>query len=365
MKKVLILSGIEWNTTIQRHHVISNWFRDYNYDVTFIEGIMSSSFSFGKFFKKIKRMLFNRKNKFSQTIKNDKNGITVLNANLINPQGGLFDLYNSFQIQKLLKKIDKTYDIIIVYVPVRTTNKILNNLEYKYLLYDCVRDFENWGGYPKDISLIEKNIMDNSYKILVDSFYLKNKLYKLGYENKTIQILPHLTINELNLYKNNKPKQSIQRMFYFGDVSDHIDVDLMKKLSEHGIEIHIAGIINISLDFNYIYHGYFSKKENLANVICNNADAILIPYKGNMNGVIPAKIMQALATNLPVYISSFYDSKYLSKYLNVYNSYIDLLHLIDSYNLDDFKSELHSRKMFVNKNIVEVQKEAFMHELFK
>lgn len=58
-------------------------------------------------------MLFNRKNKFSQTIKNDKNGITVLNANLINPQGGLFDLYNSFQIQKLLKKSIKLMILLL------------------------------------------------------------------------------------------------------------------------------------------------------------------------------------------------------------------------------------------------------------
>ena len=365
LKKVLILSGIEWNTTIQRHHVISNWFLDYNYDVTFIEGIMSSSFSFEKFLKKIKKLLFCRKNKFSQKIDNTKNGIKVINAKLINPQGGVFRLYNSFQIQKLLKNIDKDYDIVVVYIPVRTTYEIINNLDYKYLLYDCVRDFKNWGGYPKDLPLIEKNIMDNSYKILVDSFYLKKKLYNLGYGNKIIQILPHLTVNELNLYKNNKAKYSIQRLFYFGDVGDHIDVNLMKKLSEQGIEIHIAGIINTSLDFKFIYHGYFSKKEDLAEVICNNADAILIPYKGNMDGVIPAKIMQSLATNLPVYISSFYDSEYLNKYLIVYKTYNDLLNLIDSYNLIDFNLTLNSRKEFVEKNVVDVQKDVFMYELFK
>ncbi len=52
-KRVLILSGIPWNTTFQRHHKISLFLNSLGYEVIFVEKIPSSKFSINKLFSRI------------------------------------------------------------------------------------------------------------------------------------------------------------------------------------------------------------------------------------------------------------------------------------------------------------------------
>ena len=95
------------------------------------------------------------------------------------------------------------------------------------------------------------------------------------------------------------------------------------------------------------------------------SDAIIIPYKGNMNGVIPAKMFESLATFKPVYVSSFYDSNVLKKYIYVFENYDNLEYMIKNFNYNEFQEKILNIKKLLNKEESFDQERIFMKEILE
>lgn len=345
-KRVLILSGIKWDDTWQRHQTIAMALFDLGYKVYFIERIISSSFSVKKFWN----YLNNLDN--STTSKNIvPPEITVINGHFLNPDGGIFRIINRNGINKILREIGYVFDVVINYLPVSTTFDFINKIKYKILIYDCVRSFKNWGGYPKNFIKIEKWLCDKARYILTDSFYLTNKM-KEDYEDKVVQILPTIDAS-LCKYRVVMSSKKIKNIGYIGTVGEHVDTDLLSRLNKDGFFIHIFGKVRVKVNFEFEYHGFFSDMAKLFQELIESVDALIIPYKSNMDGVIPAKTMQCLSTNLPVFASAFYDMKYLEKFLYIYNNYEELLEKLLTFDSDIFFSKLSKINNFVEMNTVE------------
>ncbi|MEG1009486.1 MAG: hypothetical protein RSF67_06730 [Clostridia bacterium] len=351
-KKILILSGISWTDTIQRHQRIAKYLVKNGNEVIFVESIMSSKFSIKKLIEKIslylKKIVIVKKLEMTNTEAN------VYNAKVVNPHG-IFVYYNHMKVKKLLKKIGNNYDVIINYLPIETTDYIIKNCTYKKLIYDCVRDFDNWGGYPKNLNIYEKKLLKESEVILTDSYYLKNKISNLlNYKEKVIQILPTLSQEEYDIYIKNYTKKffKINSLTYFGSVDKHIDIELLNKLANE-YEINIIGKIesNLKISDRIKVYKFTSNLTELAKIISKISDAIIIPYIGNMDGVIPAKLIQSLATGLPVYISSFYDSKILKENLYTFENIEDLKNLINNFDESSFEKIRNRNKILMEKNI--------------
>lgn len=348
-KKILILAGIPWETTVQRHHQIANFFNKIGYEVYFVEKIPSSTFSFKKALRKLKSKKIYRKFE-------NNTDITIINPKMINPMNGLFFLYNKFKIKKLLKNIGKDFDVVINYLPINTTYEILQRIEAPVKIYDCVRDFQNWGGYPRNIDKIEEKIVQDSNFVLTDSYYLTNKVKQKHHKN-AIQILPIVDNKQINILKNCKTKEKIKNIVYFGAINDHIDCEILNNLARDGYKIHIIGEIQNSFNFdrNVILHGFTSDLIELSNLIVKYADALIIPYKGNMDGVIPAKLMQCFATGLPIYICKFYDSLMLKDLLYLYTDYNDLKNLIQNFDIVEHAAVSNKMLQFCELHSDEIQ----------
>lgn len=343
MKKALILSGISWDTTLQRHHKIAKWLKKMGYDVTFVESIPSSKITISKCVSKIKSKFVK-----SSKIKNKKE-VQVVNGGFL-PPIPLFNIINNIKVQKLLKKIGTNYEVIVNYLPIYTTDVIISKIKYSILIYDCVRDFGNWGGYPQNLKKYEKKLKECSNFIMTDSFYLTEK-------NKGIQFLPSLTKEQYKVFSQEKNIKKIKKVVYFGQIDTHIDVEILKTIASY-YELHIIGNSKISLHFKYIDHGFIENKQELAKEIMN-CDAIIIPYKGNMDGVVPAKLIESLATKMPVFISSFYDSEKLKDYCYVYHTEKELLQMMKNFN----KVSKANVEKLISFNIEEKQFERFKEVL--
>lgn len=352
-KRVLILSGIPWDATIQRHHHMAWFFKKMGYEVVFIEKIPSSKFTIKKLINRIIKIYDSKSN----SVKVDKDTIKVINPKLVNPMGSLFKLINKYKINKLILEIGKEFDIVINYLPINTTYYLINNINSKIKIYDCVRDFENWGGYPKNISEFEREIILMSNLILTDSYYLTNKIKKKYNVLNVHQMLPTVSEKQLSIFRKCQLKDKIKDILYFGTVGSHVDVNILNNLITDGFNVHIIGEIEkgISLNEKIIYHGFISSIDLLAEYVVKYADAIIIPYKGNMDGVIPAKLMQCMATGLPIFINNFYDTNALRSYLYVYDTYEELLELISNYNLKNHKKIAEEMIKFSEQNITENQ----------
>lgn len=347
MKKILILSGIHWNDTYQRHQKIATYLSE-NYEVIFVEHIISSKISLKKILYKIFEY-FIKKNKCSNI--NKKKDIRVISPKLL-PANKFFLSYNKRQMDKILRKIGVDYFCVINYLPLEITEYMIDKISYSNLIYDCVRNFEEWEGTPQNVVEVERRIVNKATNILVDSFYLQDKILE-KYGRKAIQILPTITKESYNFFLKNKyDKKNIKKIIYFGTVDEHIDIQLLNKMTEK-YDIYILGKINTTkLDKRINYLGYIEKEIEMLKILVK-FDAVIIPYLGNVNGVIPAKLFQALATKMPVYISSFYDSERLKKYVYVYKNYKELFTEIKTFSLEEHTKKYKDIDKILRENIEE------------
>ncbi len=343
MKKALILAGIAWDDTWQRHQQIASVLASNGYDVTFIERIPSSVFSVSKVLSKAKQIISSRG---KSHIKNDvPDGIKVLRFPFSPPGNPVSDLINKKKVKdKVLPQIGCEFDLVINYLPIRTTEYIYRAIETDNLVYDCVRAFDVWGGYPRSLKQDEKKLLDSADHVLVDSFFLYDKVNKSVDESIITQILPTVKKADYELCKASKKDiTEIKSIAYFGSIDGHIDLDALLNLAANGIKINLFGKIYVDDSFlnnqNIKFHGYFNNSAEMFTAILDSSDAVIIPYKTSMDGVIPAKLMQSLATLRPVIISSFYDSDKLNEYMYVYKNHQELIDFVTTFDSTEFNTQ--------------------------
>jgi hypothetical protein len=109
MKKALIISGIKWNTTIQRHHEVAKLLSRNGYNVDFLEGVVGSKFSFKKLIAKILSVARQSRNSEVPV----DGGIRVIKSPFINPQKGLFAIFNNIKLRQLCANLEQEYDLIV------------------------------------------------------------------------------------------------------------------------------------------------------------------------------------------------------------------------------------------------------------
>lgn len=337
-----MLTGIYWNETYQRHQQFAEYLAKAGYKVDFVEHIVSSKFNFNVL---IKRLLYRGNTANSKENSRDKN-IKCISSKFVFPGSGVFKLYNKWAAKKLLIDLEDTYDIVINYLPLYTTRYIIEKVRYKKLIYDCVRNFEGWGRYYGDLIDEEAKLIKIADKIFTDSYFLTDNMAVKAPE-KVVQFLPIANNKWLAGCIHKKTPEQIKDIAYFGTFSYHIDVAILSLLASNRFKIHIWGELAEHPNFEYIYHGYENDLTKLATDIIDNTDAIIIPYQGVMDGVIPAKMIQCLSSGLPVFISSFYDSNKLREYQYVYKNGEQLLNMLSSYSPVEYKQKQEKINQYI------------------
>lgn len=348
-KRALILSGIAWNDTIQRHHMVTKELLAKGYQVDFVESVPSSGFTFAKFWNRWAKSGNKREN---ADVKCDP-GLAVYKFPILPGGYCLLDIFNRLFFKFHIKeRIERRYDLIVSYLPIRICLLFIENLEHDILVYDCVRNFDGWGGYPRSVKSIEKLLLREADYVLCDSFYLKDKIEQAGRKD-VIQVLPSLnTTSPVCLTE--KSIGRIKKLIYFGTLSTHVDTALLKELHSSGFEIHFWGKMEgvyAENELSFIVdHGYIRDIEVLLAEINAIGDAVIIPYKGNMDGVIPAKLLQALSLNIPVFTSSFYDTEKLSDLLYVYKNSTELQSLLGAFQMTRHEERQKKIREFIVRN---------------
>lgn len=358
MKKALILSGVKWNSPWQRHHIIAKSLVDCNYQVDFVEGIVSSKLTKNKILSIIKK-------KYSKSIGSNP---TLKNLKIIKtlpaPRIALLEfLYK----KNISKNILGEYDIIITYIPRKEIIDLLNEISYKKLVYDCVRDFENWKDVDPSILESEAVLIKKSDEIWCDSFWLEEKLSQKTekFINRIYPTIPKFLIDGIDK-KNFKRKGKVKNILYFGTISEHVDISVFVYLASLGYEILFIGISDIKLPDFIINLGYISDQKELLSRISEISDLIIIPYKGNMDGVVPSKLNLCLASGKPLVISNFFDSrkisneKLLKNSIYIYSDKSEIIEIIDRINnFNEFQKRISNVTEFLKYNAESKFKDIF------
>lgn len=357
MKKALLLTGIYWESPWQRHQQFASYLSKLGYEVYFVEHIVSSKFSLRRILEIIKSKKLNGVTEKQKMPAN----IHLVNMGFINPGKGFFALVNYFKVKKMNKIFGKKYDIVINYLPINTTRFILNDIHSKKVIYDCVRNFIDWGSYYKSVHKEEKRLCNIVDAIFCDSYYLKNKFSEL--KIPVMQFLPIANEDWLKGCIRKRSVIKIKKIGYFGTIGEHVDTDVFQLLIKLGYEIHFWGVISCDINMKIYKHGYVTDLKFLASQIMDTVDAIIIPYRGNMDGVMPAKLLQALSTGLPVFCSDFYDSRSLSEYLYVYKKKGALIELIRNYNLAQHNNKIKKIEELLGGKIEDTQFQRFKNAI--
>ncbi|MDI3428899.1 hypothetical protein QLG02_00955 [Aeromonas sp. V90_14] len=330
-KRALFISGIAWNATYQRHQLNANILAELGYQVDFLQSCKTSRLGFSKIFyflflKLIKGFGFNKKC-IMHNVKNSN--IRVITSNFLPPGGKLNLLCNRLVFMLLLgRKLHRKYDVVFYYVPIDIL-RFLERSEDTLVIYDCVRAFSQWGGYDERLYENEKELVDSADHILCDSYYLKEiHLPSIANSKEIEQLIPPVEVKRKEFTTEYK---RINKVGYFGSISEHIDVEVFFSLIEQGYEIYYWGGDESLLPVEVNRMGYEADQNLLLQQIVDTCDALIIPYKGAMNGVYPAKLSISLSSGLPVYCSSFYDSNRLSDILYVYSSSNELLTMLSDF----------------------------------
>ncbi|ERM59221.1 hypothetical protein M565_ctg4P516 [Vibrio cyclitrophicus FF75] len=237
-KRVLILSGVNWNATFQRHHKVAAFFSDDGYDVDFVSGIKSTSLF------TLRRWYSYLKSKFSTKRRPHSNPYP--SSDFV--EYSCFNVPHATCLNNLSAKIlcgkmrYDSYNYIIVYIPCSFTNYLLSLVSTDHLVYDCVRNFSDWPDISNNVILNEKDLLLRASTILVDSYYLRDRLIK---EHKNVvQILPSVSDISLSKYECNPMKKKITKLAFFGTISSHFDLNILKVLESKSIELLFWGLMN-------------------------------------------------------------------------------------------------------------------------
>lgn len=343
MKRALIISGVNWNSTWQRHQETAKLLAESGYQVDFLQGLKTSRISV----KKLLNIIL--KNKCVEQENPKAEHVHIETAIQIPPMR-VSRIINYILYKLFHNRIDcKHYDIVLSYVPV-DINFFINKSESTFV-YDVIRAFKVWGGYTNSLYSNEDELLNVADKIICDSFYLKDK-YLSSYN---VQHL--ITPLDKPILKHEKIVNKIKSIAYFGTVSSHVDTELLNCLGEK-YKVMVWGVLDSGLELeNVEYMGYESDQTILMNDIVNNSDCIIIPYVGNMDGVFPAKLLMSLYSKLPIFSSSFYDTEKMNDMVYVYKNKEHLFQMIK-----DFEESQHNLKLIkINDFINGVSKKNYIN----
>ncbi len=320
-KEVIILSSIEWKFQWQRHHIFATLFSKICKRVIFIESQAKRNPEIKDIPRIIERVIrFALKR--SQRLAPRKGSKLPKNLNIISPLvlPSTFKIYRKINkkifIPLLAKKILShgiKKPLVLNYLPTQTSLDLIKKLSPSLLIYDCVSNFPQFPGVPKDTETIEKKLIKIADLVFTDSKFLYEKIKKI--RNEVKRILPGVDFNHFHDADKGKVKQKIETLCFFGGIHERrIDFELLKDIaSKSKLEIQMIGPVRSNippLPKNVIFKGEVSYHE-LPKYL-KHSDCFILPYKVNEYtlGIIPAKLFECFATGKPVIatpLPSFYE----------------------------------------------------------
>lgn len=338
---IIILSGIDWNFSWQRHQILATYFAKKGFRVNFVNSTMVKNPDLKHFLKRLKRKFSNKKNKDYDLL----NNLKVIRPLIMPSTNTIFRIINNkILLKRLLKKFDSLLlqsPIIICYIPNQTTLDIINHIKPSLVIYDCVSNYTSLKGIPKDTQNIEDELIEKSDIVTADSDYLIKKLK--AKRNEVVQIMPGVDY-ELFSHANIGPVKKIKKICYFGGIrEDTIDIDLLFNLTNKlkNFEFLFVGPVNSDIpDFpaNCKFVGKVPHSELPLKI--KHYDCILLPYKINdfTQGVIPSKFYEAFATGKPI----------IATPLDNFMPYKDIIILAQ--NVEEFVNAIENIEMYESDN---------------
>ena len=310
-RPLVILSTVHWSFLWQRHQILAQYFARAGHRVIFVEGLtFSSDYRNPLFYRRAIKKFWRRLQYISEKkcAADLPKNLVVYQALVAPPDARAFrEVNKQFFVPRILNDMAKMgirNPLVWSFQPTDTALQIARELRSSALVYDCVANFAQMPGAPKNISQMEGDWLDAADLVLVDSVYLREKHAKRRPD--VLQVPPGVDYDLFNqAYSATNSGTEIRRICFFGGMVSHwFDFDLMEGLADAGFEISLIGYTDSRHHLfshpNVRYTPVVSQQK--LPELLKSTDALLIPYKVNefTRGVFPTKAYECLATGKPV-----------------------------------------------------------------
>ncbi|WP_206919543.1 glycosyltransferase family protein [Alicyclobacillus suci] len=296
--RALIISSIDWNDMWQRHQTFANGLAELGWNVTFLENTGFRNPRLHDYARVLRKL---RGKVVASTLNPHHPNVDVISRFALPPNGRLFKRVNSkLFARRIASSLPYTeYDVVLLYLPTNTSMALLDELQYKALVFDCVANFEAHPEAPNDFPQMLSELLRRAQMLLTDG----GVLYRLMKDrHPNVHIIHQGVPNEFFIEQ--AEVQEYRTACYFGSIDSRMDWGVIRAIVDAGIEVHMYGnSIGLTCE-GVTFHGPIRHKD-LPRRIANH-DILLIPYKRTEfnDGIIPAKIFECLATGKPTFVSA-------------------------------------------------------------
>lgn len=194
--------------------------------------------------------------------------------------------------------------IVIHYFPLPYALALARDLKPDLSIYDCVLDFSSSQAL-RGAPLVEQELVNEVDLVCADSPWLVQRMRAL--HPRVTELLPAVNPDQYDSASAVAPshlRNEPPLCAYFGYVGDHLDLELLRRVSER-YRLRIIGPSSQPLEG-------FSPSTEIRGAVphdrlaeqLRNVDVLLLPYgtQTAMRGVMPAKTFECLATGKPTVV---------------------------------------------------------------
>lgn len=306
---VVMLSSIRWGWLWQRHQALATLFARAGYPTVFVEttGIANPSPDRAAVGKVLDRLLRSRRRGGSPS-PTEKN-LTVYSPLVAPPTAGIFRRLNREvfvpRVVRDLRRISGPDPIVLAYPPTRTTLDILEGLEPRLTVYDCVDDYKAYPRVPGDMGETEHELLLRADLVSCTSTSLLEGARRVRPD--AVLNGPGVDFDAFSRVPGSYALgDEIKTVCYFGYIGRvEMDFSLLRAVAGAGFTLRLIGdrgnaegsLFELP---NVDYRGEVPHAELPA--AFEGVDAFVIPYKVDelSRNISPSKTYECLATGRPV-----------------------------------------------------------------
>ena len=287
-KDVVFISNIEWSLQWQRHQIFATFYTQVCRKCIFVESHGKRNLTLKdipRILGRVFRFIQNQRRKTQKkATHNLPENLTVISPLILPSTYRIFRRVNRIIFIPILIRSIKNQGVqnpvIMNYLPTQTSIDLIEKLDPLLVVYDCVENFPEYPGVPKDMAQTEENIFISSDLVFTDSNFLYNKARQHREDVK--QILPGVDYSHFAQADSGRSKDPVKSLCFFGGINDRrIDFELLFEISKSkNLTIDMIGPVDSkvpTLPPNVVFHGpvdYSELPEHL-----KSCDCFLFPYR--------------------------------------------------------------------------------------
>lgn len=239
-------------------------------------------------------------------------GIHIKNLRLLPPSTRLRSINrriikSAFEGELIDGRVAGNRTLLITYVPTYNTIDIINHIHPVKVTYVNVH---NYNGERKriigDLLAAEKELAKSADFLFADSILLQKRLEELSGGRKVHRSLPGVDYGAFRGSYRGDEIKSRKTLYYFGGIGSHLDFELYASLAK-SMKVIFIGVVDPVVRNRIPKNVETRAPVSNANLpaILRDADILSLFYKDSpyMQGVIPAKFFECIATGKPVLVS--------------------------------------------------------------